>query len=176
MDWEPQNECLYVVLNATLRSIDRQKLKPWFLYLRLFLNGFMRLPTINRTIYRGVKMDLSHGYTVGEIILWWGFSSCTMNMKTLQSEQLLGKAGTRTMFAIETLSGRNIRGHSMFQTEDEVLIPPATQFKVVACLDQSDLKIIQLEEIEALIELLEPVPIIPPGIVSKSRKNLVRKI
>ena len=50
MEWEPQNECLYVVLNATLRSIDRQKLKPWFLYLRLFLNGFQRLPTINRTV------------------------------------------------------------------------------------------------------------------------------
>src|SRR4051794_36128600 len=39
MSWKPCEECLYFVLNATLRSPDRQKLKPWFLYLRLLLNG-----------------------------------------------------------------------------------------------------------------------------------------
>ena len=53
----------------------------------------------------------------------------------------------------------------MFPTEDEVLIPPATQFKVIACLDQGDMKIIQLEEVEALIKLLESVPtILPPEV------------
>ncbi len=31
MQWEPLNKCLYVAFNATLRSKDREKLKPWFL-------------------------------------------------------------------------------------------------------------------------------------------------
>ena len=56
MSWEPLEGCLYHVLNTTLRSRDRQKLKPWFPYLKLFLTALARLPLIsNRTIYRGVK-------------------------------------------------------------------------------------------------------------------------
>ena len=33
MDWQPQKECLYHVLNATLRAKNRGKLVPWFSYL-----------------------------------------------------------------------------------------------------------------------------------------------
>ncbi|CAF3125538.1 unnamed protein product [Rotaria sp. Silwood2] len=56
MGWEPLDECLYFVLNDILRSADRQKLKPWFLYLRLFLSGLLRLPLIRDTVQRGIKM------------------------------------------------------------------------------------------------------------------------
>ncbi|CAF2150916.1 unnamed protein product [Rotaria magnacalcarata] len=43
MGWEPLNKCLYVVLNDTLRSSERQqKLKPWYLFLRLFLSALFR--------------------------------------------------------------------------------------------------------------------------------------
>ncbi|CAF4638536.1 unnamed protein product, partial [Rotaria socialis] len=63
MTWEPLKECLYMVLNDILRTKDRQqKLAPWYLYLRLFLNALFRLPLIPTTAYRGVKLDLKNRY------------------------------------------------------------------------------------------------------------------
>ena len=157
MGWEPSSTCLYSILNATLRSKDRQKLKPWFLYLRLLLNALFRLPRISQTVYRGVKLDLSQQYVVGDTIEWWGFSSCTHTMMALQSELFLGKTGVRTMFAIECLNGKDISKHSYFETEDEILLLPATQFKVISCLDQGDLKMVQLREVIPRFPLLHTI-------------------
>jgi hypothetical protein len=160
MGWEPLEECLYIVLNATLRSPDRGKLKPWLLYLKLLLNGLYRLPSISRSIYRGVKKNLSKYYIMEKTVVWWGFSSCTTSVAVLQSEQFMGKKGTRTMFTIECKSGKDIRNHSFFPSEDEVLLLAATQFKVVGCLDQGDLHVIQLKETRPphpLLQLVSPV-------------------
>jgi hypothetical protein len=33
LEWEPQELSFYFILNSTLRSENRQKLRPWFLYL-----------------------------------------------------------------------------------------------------------------------------------------------
>ena len=112
MGWVPLDKCLYVVLNATLRSKDREKLTPWFLYLRLFLNALFRLPSISRTVFRGVRLDMSEKYVKGNTIVWWGFSSCTIVMDVLQSQLFLGKTGARTMFTIECLNGKDIHNHS----------------------------------------------------------------
>jgi hypothetical protein len=159
MGWQPSNECLYIVLNATLRLKDREKLKPWFLYLRLLLNGFCRLPPIEQTVFRGVKLDLSDQYVIGDTIEWWGFSSCTISMKVLQSELFLGKKGVRTMFTIECLNGKDISKYSYYASEDEILLLPATQFRVISCLDQDNLKMIHLREIIPEFQLLQLVPI-----------------
>ncbi|CAF3479741.1 unnamed protein product [Rotaria socialis] len=160
MGWEPLNKCLYVVLNDTLRSSERQqKLKPWYLFLRLFLSALFRLPLLPKIAYRGVRLDLSKRYTEGKTIVWWGFSSCTTAVSVLQSEQFLGMTGTRTMFTLQCQSARNIRNHSYFPAEDEVLLMAATQFKVMGCLKQGNLHIIQLEETTPPFPLLQPVPI-----------------
>ncbi|CAF5143328.1 unnamed protein product, partial [Rotaria sp. Silwood1] len=116
------------VLNETLRSKDRQNLKPWFSYLKLFLTALSRLPSERQFVYRGVKLDLSEKYPIGENVVWWGFSSCTVSINVLQSENFLGKTGERTMFNIECYSGKNIQKHSYYPTEDEVLLLAATQF------------------------------------------------
>ena len=44
MEWNERENSLYMVLNKTLRLADRQKLRPWFRYLKLFLTGFFKLP------------------------------------------------------------------------------------------------------------------------------------
>ncbi|CAF4791570.1 unnamed protein product, partial [Rotaria socialis] len=161
MGWDPPEECLYVALNNTLRAIDRQNaLRPWYLYLRLFLNALFRLPLLSVTAYRGVKLDLSRRYIEGETIVWWGFSSCTTSVGVLKSEMFLGKTGNRTMFTLHCKSARDIRKHSFYPVEDEVLLMAATQFKVVSSLDQGNLHIIQLEETEPPFPLLQPVPIV----------------
>ena len=159
MEWAPQDKCLYSVLNVTLRDKNRQNLKPWFSYLKLVLTALGRLPSVRTTIYRGVKLDLINDYPEGKTFVWWGFSSCTASLKVLQSEQFLGKTGVRTMFAINCNSGKNIKKHSYFETEDEILLPAARQFKVIGCLDQGNgLHMIQLEETDPPFPLIELVP------------------
>ncbi|CAF3438804.1 unnamed protein product [Rotaria socialis] len=158
MGWEPLDKCLYVVLNATLRTANRQQLKPWLLYLRLFVSALIRLPPLRETVYRGIKLDLGPEYKKGETIIWWGFSSCTIDVSILQSELFLGDKGTRTMFTIICDSARDIRKHSYYPMEDEMLLLAATQFKVTGCLNQGDLRIIQLKETQPPFPLLQLVP------------------
>ena len=150
MEWEPQNECLYVVLNAMLRTEDRRKLKPWFSYLKLVLTALSRLPSSSQRVYRGVKKDLSGEYTKGEKLIWWAFSSCALSVEVLENEQFLGKTGVRTLFTIECTSGKDVSRLSYYETEEEILLPPARQFQVVSSLQlASDLHMIQLKEIES---------------------------
>ncbi|CAF3941631.1 unnamed protein product [Rotaria sp. Silwood1] len=161
MAWQPSNQCLYVALNAALRSTDPTRLKPWFLYLRLFLFALFHLPPIPKTtVFRGVKLNLTSQFQKGERIIWWGFSSCTTSVGVLQSETFLGKTGPRTMFAIECHSARDIRRHSYYPSEDEVLLLAATEFRVMSILDQGhDLYTVQLKEIQTGKYWLVPVPI-----------------
>ncbi|CAF4693011.1 unnamed protein product, partial [Rotaria sp. Silwood2] len=52
-------------------------------------------------------------------------------------------------------SGKEIRQHSFFPTEDEVLLIAARKFQVVSCLDSgNDLFIIQLKEVDPATPLL----------------------
>lgn len=60
LEWEPAELSFYFILNSTLRSENRQKLRPWFLYLRLIIFALSKLPSIPcRTIYRGIQIDMS---------------------------------------------------------------------------------------------------------------------
>ena len=159
MHWEPQDKCLYFVLNATLRDENRDKLKPWFSYLKLLLTALSRLPSYNRQIYRGIRRDLRKDYQKGKMVIWWSFSSCTETIEVLKKEQFMGSTGARTLFIIESSSGKDIREHSAFRQEDEVLLPAARQFEVVSCLPQGDgLTIIQLREIVPPVPLIELAP------------------
>jgi hypothetical protein len=160
MGWEPQDQCLCFVLNAALRSSSRRKLKPWYLYLRLLLNGLFRLPAISGTVYRCAKLNLSDKYIMGKTIVWWGFSLCTTVLNTLQSEQYLGKTSSRTLFIIECYSSRDIRRHSFVPSANELLLLPATQFQVIDYLDQGDLHIVHLKQIKPFYPLLQPVPVV----------------
>ncbi|CAF4016817.1 unnamed protein product, partial [Rotaria sp. Silwood1] len=158
MGWKPHDKCLYIALNATLRSRDREKLQPWFLYLKLFLTALSRIPSKNRFVFRGVKQNLRDQYPKGATITWWGFSSCTTSIEVLQSELFLGKTGTRTMFTIECNSGKDISKHSFYPKEEEILLLAATQFKVIGCLDNgNDHYTIQLKEMKASFPLLSSV-------------------
>lgn len=172
MSWKPLEQCLYNALNATLRSKNRNKLEPWFLYLKLFFTALERLPSIHRTIYRGIKSDVHEDYATGKSVVWWGFSSCTTNLDVLKLETFLGKTDTRTMFTIECKSGKNIQRHSFFPSEVEVLIPAATQFKVVACLDQGHgLHVIQLEETTPSSRLRPSILVTMPTNSSLGRRH-----
>ena len=159
----PQDHSLYVILNATLRLEQRQKLIPWFLYLRLVLNALTRLPSKRRFLNRGVRGDLQAQYPIGKSIIWWGFSSCTSSIGVLECESFFGKTGTRTLFQIDCETGKDVKNHSFMQHEEEILLLPARQFVVASSLDSGNgLHIIQLVETEPKYPLLEPVPLPNP--------------
>src|SRR5689334_7329557 len=46
IEWDPGHTSLYSVLNETLRLEDRDKLVPWFPYLKLLLSGLFKLPSV----------------------------------------------------------------------------------------------------------------------------------
>jgi len=168
------DKCLYNVLNKTLRDKDRQeKLKPWHSYIRLFLNALLRLKPIEKTVYRGVKLDLSKKYTRGDVTVWWGFSSCTTTIEVLKTNMFLGEKYARTMFHVECQNLRDIRKHSYLPKEDEMLLLPATEFKVQGVLRQGDLHIIQLKEIPSKLPLLEPIKIIILANIALSTGNRI---
>lgn len=163
-EWSPHDKCLYVVLNATLRAERREGLKPWFLYLKLFLTALSRLPPVQCTVYRGIRGDLSGGYAKKQTVIWWSFSSCTRTMDVLQHGQFLGSDGPRTLFTIECVTGRDIRKHSAYPEEDIVLLPAACQFEVVSCLRQAGgLCLVQLKETKSKFPLGELVSEVSEG-------------
>lgn len=157
IEWDPDHPSLYKVLNQTLRLANRGNLIPWFPYLKLLLTGLFKLPSIRGTIWRGVSGDLRPNYKQDTEVTWWAFSSCTTTISVLESDQYLGKSGSRTLFVIECLNGKNIKQHSYFAQEDEILLLPCTYLKVLSHLSSTDnLHIIHLREIPPPFMLLEP--------------------
>ena len=97
----------------------------------LTVRMFIR-PIGYKTVWRGVT-DLSiNDYIAGEEKVWWGFTSCTSVCGTLEDAAYFDQSCARTMFSIETSSGRSIRSHSNFMAEDEILLPPGIRLKVVS--------------------------------------------
>ena len=47
MEWD---DSLYAALNRRLREADRRALLPWFLFLKLFLTGLFKLPSIRAVV------------------------------------------------------------------------------------------------------------------------------
>ena len=168
IEWDPSHPSLYAVLNQTLRLEDRRKLTPWFPYLKLVLTGLFKLPSICCTIWRGVHGDLRSQYRQGETITWWGFSSCTITLNILQDSQYLGTSGPRTLFAIDCVNGKDIRRHSYFAQEDEVLLLPCTHLQVIGHLtSRENLHIIHLREVSPPVMLLEP-----PNPMTSGKRNM----
>jgi hypothetical protein len=158
MEMKPHDQCLYFVLNKNLRSEDRNLLKDWFLYLKLIISSLSKISSISCLIFRGIKMNLSQEYTIGQKVVWWAFSSCTNSMKVLENGPFLGKTGVRTLFEIDCYSGKNICQHSAFPKENEILLIAATQFQIVSSLDAGhDLHIIHLKQIKPEFRLIEEV-------------------
>lgn len=165
LEWTSRDKSFYRILNKQLQKEDDEQLKPFYLYLKLFATSLQKLPTFNQTIYRGIKRNMSEQYKQDDQFVWWAFSSCTKSLNVLESEQFLGKTGPRTLFAINSLSGKDIQNHSFFSTEDEILLIAARKFQVVSTLDSgNDLFIIQLKEIESDYPLLEsPIKTLLPN-------------
>jgi len=182
MEWYPSDESVYYILNETLRSADRRKLKPWFLYLKLILTALSRLEPVpaNTTVYRGVKSSLNiedENYQVGNEIFWWGFSSCSKEENISGNNQFLGETGARTLFIIKCLNGKDISKHSYFRNEHEVLLLPATLVRITKNETSADnVRTIHLQEIESSLGLIEKVSTETEIKDLKKRSGFLKKV
>jgi hypothetical protein len=170
---------LYQLLNQSLRAENREELKPWFLFLKLFLTALYKLPSQSTIVWRGIKnVDLSSKYKRGTKFAWWGVSSCNTNIEILESNTFLGKTGERTIFSIECIHGKSIVNHSYFKKkEDEVILIPGSYFEVIGQLYPApQLHIIQLRQIKPPIIFIEP-PFLestntnPSSLINQSNTN-----
>jgi hypothetical protein len=149
LEWTPKEESFYYICNRKLDSNDHQQLIPWYFYLKLISTSLSKLPTLsNRIFYRGIKLDLESNYPLGKIFFWYGFSSCTSSLESLDKDEFcFGQTGIRTLFIIHSNQGKNINQHSFYKTKNEILLPPGQSFEVVSYrVSNDDLHIIVLKE------------------------------
>ncbi|CAF1346971.1 unnamed protein product, partial [Didymodactylos carnosus] len=155
---EGPHQSLYSMLNYTLKTADREDLRPYFKYLKLFLTALAKLPCVPpQTVWRGVTKNLSVNFPPGTLVTWWAFSSCTTTLTVLENNIYLGNTGERTLFSVEAINGRTVQAHSHFVTEDEILLLPGTHMVVQSQFTPApDLHIIHLKQIIPEEMLLEP--------------------
>jgi hypothetical protein len=112
-------------LNKTLRAENRDALKPWFAFLKLFITALEKLPSTKATIWRGVNYDDTLTYVDDEIHIWWSVNSCSMAANSVQP--FLGGKGT--VFAIDAIHGKDISEFSAMLDEREVVLMPGTRVR-----------------------------------------------
>lgn len=156
MRWQPYNQCLSFVLNKILQTNEREKLKPWFLYLKLLFTALFHLPSKERTIYRGIQLDISKQYIKNEKIIWWDFILCTTSIEKLN----LKINSIRTIFTIESNSSKDISKHLFYPSIEMILLFPITQFQIIENIkEKTNIYSIQLKEINSIFNLLQSINI-----------------
>lgn len=126
-----QESSLYRLMNAALRSMDRARIEPFLKYLKLLCTALYKLPQVEGLVYRGVRKTLEElGYTFGEDVILWGFTSTTSSLSQLHTPQFLGAAGDRTLMHLHIKSGVKISEFSAIPSEDEILLLPGTRLNL----------------------------------------------
>jgi hypothetical protein len=134
---------LYGVLNYSMRtphtpsSPTDTELKRYADYIVHTMSALGSLPVhvseIQGKVYRGIKVLLSPDiYAPGKRITWQAFSSSTKKQTaTLDFLNMLpGRKLQGSLFVIDSISAKDIRHFSAIPSEEEVLFPPNSQFKV----------------------------------------------
>ena len=144
MEWSSdEHDSFYKTLNKKLRSEQRKHLKVWFSYLKLFFTALYKLPSVKKQVWRGIRGNVNDQYQ--DDYIWWGFSSCTTTVQAM--ENFIGRTGERTLFMIECIHGKDIKSHSSYKNENEILLMPGTYLKVIGKWSPADsLHIIHLQE------------------------------
>jgi hypothetical protein len=112
-------------LNIALRAENRDTLKPWFAFLKLFITALEKLPSTKTTVWRGVSGDVSSKFVDNVVQTWWSVNSCSMALDVV--EIYLGTTGT--VFAIDTIHAKDISKFSLFENEQEFVLMPGTRVR-----------------------------------------------
>ena len=112
-------------LNTALRAENREALKPWFAFLNLFMTALRRLPSTQQTVWRGVNYDDTLAFVDDNVRIWWSMNSCSTNPNSV--EPFLGENGT--LFAIDSMYGKDISEFSAMPNEQEIVLMPGTHVR-----------------------------------------------
>ncbi|UJR37491.1 hypothetical protein I4U23_030194 [Adineta vaga] len=175
--WEPKDKSFAVFLDTALQTTNTNVLKPWFLYLKLIMTAFAKLPLVvsHTTIYRAIKLNLIAQYPSKEIFIWWSFTKCTTNIDEFNKDHILGHSGPRTLFIIDCRSSKNIRQHS-FYSRDDVLLPFGCQYQVLGCFNSGNgLSVVHIKEISSTYQSSNTTPLLPllPSIPLNPKPKLI---
>ncbi|CAF1095030.1 unnamed protein product [Rotaria sp. Silwood1] len=107
---------------------DRQALKIWFPYLKLFDSALDKLPTVKEVVWRGIPMDIGKNFTVNKIVTWWSINSCSSSVDVIKN--FLGNSDNTTLFLIEAINGKKISGYTEFENENEIILRMGSRFRV----------------------------------------------
>jgi hypothetical protein len=113
-------------LNEFLRAKNRDVLKPWFAFLKLFLTALEKLPSYELITWRGVAGNVGSAFVDNDTQIWWSINSCSKAINVV--EMYLGDTGT--VFAINATNGKDITAFSAFQEEQEVILMPGSRLHV----------------------------------------------
>lgn len=159
-EWDKRSDSFYFILNAKLRSENRIEIKPFLPYLRLMYEGQIHIPRSKiHSFWRGMPDSVNPElYEKGNKVVWWGFSSCTTDMKPI--ENFLGAhegstyKGPRCLFNIHSSNAISLRDFSVYPTENEVLLFPGVYLEVQNQLTLGIVTIIELQEIQPRASLV----------------------
>jgi NAD:arginine ADP-ribosyltransferase len=164
MENTPREQSVYYMLNETLRSEDRARVRPWRDYIWLLCRALEKLPVPPQTtVFRGVRkppaeVTACQKETGHEPFCLSGFTSTTADLALLQSETFLGTHGPRLAWVL-TLTDpgavRDVQPFSMLPGEKELLLLPNCRFSVSGALPTSDgLVLVHATQVETLDSLL----------------------
>ena len=139
----------YRIINRNFAEMQRVS---GLLYLEM--RALRKLPRVTgRTLYRGVRgevnLDKGH-YHKGNVVTWNALSSTSSDMvatKTFLAKGSKGGEATGTLFIIDKWWGYDIQPYSLFSDEEEILLEPERQFRMVFVF-KAALTIINLEMLD----------------------------
>ena len=177
MEDQPREHSPYFAMNEALRDKNRQAVEPWRDYIWLLLHALKKLPASPlRQVVRGCKRAISTfglQVTPGKEITWSSFSSTATTIDVMQT--FLGESGPRVLFQIELtepLVARDVRAFSLFEGENELLLPPNMSFEVKSVWHAgNDLHIVQYTQVESLDEILDLTPAVALGAAMASEED-----
>jgi hypothetical protein len=131
----------YTRLNEALRFKNRDALKAWFPFLKLFIAALEKLPSSVKTVWRGVGENFGPDFGEGREHSWWSVNSCSLDQNTARAfADLEG-----TLFCIHAINGKDITQYSTNQEEEEIILMPGTRLRVKSAYP-SNLSTVVLEE------------------------------
>ena len=133
--------------NVTTHQVKRTNLlTAWGPYMHALLSAIMVLKPVSGKFYRGIAAkaeDLHESYCKGKYSHWTAWSSMSRDIRRsfdfgrLESIGQFGHPGHVALFCVECCSVYDFSKLSQFPEEEELILQPNTDLKVVQCMEKS---------------------------------------
>lgn len=144
------SNAIYKDLNKVLRDQNNVAVKKYFEYLRMLFEACNRLPKKEIRLWRGITSDLSKIYKPGNIVTWWGVSSCTSDQNVAKNF-MNGCGGDCTLLIIDSKNATDISEITWYSSEKESILLPSTQFEVISSEKKGKIACVHIKEIGNLM-------------------------